>query len=706
MLRSSTYQDRPRLLLVVITLASTALALVAAVIAYGTVKPVAAAATHIFVDSPSPSVVHRPGYPFGALIERGELLGRVVTSPPHAEHVARLAGVPPGQLGTYARTTAAVPAMFREPASEERADQISVADRPYRLEVEARTSTPVLDLYARAPTVDQARRILSAAVADLEGWLRTTADKERVPTDQRVVLRQLGAPRGGPINGGLAPAVGVVTYLLVFASIFVLLRFLTRGLRPPRRERAPEPSGDAWPRTGRLTPWALAVFVAMVWLVPFDDIHLKVQMPIDLGFDRLVLPLVIATWVMAAIVGGAAAPRLRVTPIHLAVAAFVLCAFLSVIFNARELNESLELQMALKQLPLLISYVFLFIIASTSIRSNEVNAFLTYTLVLGVLCALGVLYEYRFKHNLFYDWSDKLLPGIFEVGKADSAAVDDIGRRVVRGPAIVPLETVAMLGMALGIPIARLTKSNDTRMRIVYSLCAALLIAAAFCTNRKSALLGPIAVVLTIAYFRRRELLKLSPLALAVVASLPVLAPGAVGMTATQFEPSRLGVATVSDRTADYDAIRPDVWAHFLFGKGWGSYDPVSYRILDSEILHRLVEMGVVGLLSFLGMVVAVVWTARITIASRDPVWSPPALVGTAAAMSFATMATLFDELAFPHDVYIFLYMAGLVAVVVGRRKVEVRVPGDGRHRLTLVRPEPPEGALESDAARPESVHV
>src|SRR3954453_18863077 len=104
-----------------------------------------------------------------------------------------------------------------------------------------------------------------------------------------------------------------------------------------------------------------------------------------------------------------------------------------------------------------------------------------------------------------------------------------------------------------------------------------------------------------------------------IVIVLPDLAPSAVGIPAKQFEPSRLGVSTVSDRSSDYDAVRPDVWSHLLLGKGWGRYGPVSYRTRASELLHRLVEMGVLGLLAYVGMMVAVVWTARRTINDRDP---------------------------------------------------------------------------------------
>jgi hypothetical protein len=129
--------------------------------------------------------------------------------------------------------------------------------------------------------------------------------------------------------------------------------------------------------------------------------------------------------------------------------------------------------------------------------------------------------------------------------------------------------------------------------------------------------------------------------------------------------PDRLDVPTVSDRASDYDAVRPDLWTHLVFGRGWGSYNHQTYRILDSEILHRTLEMGVLGLVAFLLMVLSVILSARKTIAARDPRWAPVALVGAATAAAFLALSALFDELSFPHATYIFLYTAGLVAVVI-----------------------------------------
>src|SRR5699024_97991 len=136
---------------------------------------------------------------------------------------------------------------------------------------------------------------------------------------------------------------------------------------------------------------------------------------------------------------------------------------------------------------------------------------------------------------------------------------------------------------------------------------------------------------------------------LVAVIAVSVLSPGAIGSTVSQFTRSdRMTVPTVSDRTSDYDAVRPDVWTHIAFGRGWGSYNHETYRILDSDILQRIIETGVLGLVFFVLMCLSVVLSARGTIALRDRDAAPIALIGAAAAMGYLVSATLYDLMSFP----------------------------------------------------------
>ena len=632
---------------------------------------IADSVTHIQVDLPAVGVVNRRAEPadMNGLIQRTDYVGRLIVTPPVLDEIARRAGVPEDQIGGLVRMTGDVPLALTEPDSERRASDIAESFKPYRLEVQSRPTTPIVDVFVQAPTLEAANRIADASVMAVDTWMRNLAGRQGLAQDSIPALRQLGQARGGVVNHKAPIVIGGLTFVTVFGLVAAALFGLIRLLVPdPRRSAAPREEPvltDNWPHTGRTFPWMLAVFVAVVYVTPFSAIQLNMSLPIDLKLDRLILPFVIIPWLLSMAAGGPSAPRLRVTRIHVAVGVFVALAFLSVTLDARYLNNTQELMLSLKQLPLLVTYVSLFLMAST-LRRAEVSSFLNLMLALAVICSLGMIIEYRFKTNLFYSWSDKLLPSFFTVsGILPGGAVDELGRRLVRGPAEVSLEAVTMLAVALPIALVGLLHTKRVRARLYYSFAAAILLAAMVATYRKSGLLAPVAIVLTLAYFRRRELLKLAPLGMIVFLMISVLSPGAMGSVVSQFTRSdRSQVSTVSDRASDYDAVRPDVFSHIAFGRGWGSYNHQSYRILDSEILHRVLEVGVLGLISFLMVMVSVVLATRKTIDLRHPRWSPPALVTAAAAIAFIVVAMLYDVLSFPHGTYAFLFLAGLACVV------------------------------------------
>jgi hypothetical protein len=423
---------------------------------------------------------------------------------------------------------------------------------------------------------------------------------------------------------------------------------------------------DLWPRTSRVLPWLVAAFIALLWLVPFNAVSLGESAPIDLYLDRLLLPPIVLIWLLAAVVGGTLAPRLTWTPIHTAVAGFVAVAFSSVVVNAADLNQALELSVSIKKLTLLSFYVVFFLIVASVVRPREVRAFMRYMLLLSILCAVGVIYEYHSHYNVFYEWSAQLLPGPFRVQVGDLAGVDEIGRRQTRGPAQLGLEAAAMMAMALPIALVEVLESRRLARRLLYGLAACLIVGAAISTYRKTAFMAPFVVFATLAYFRPRDMTKLAPFAVVAVFVVHALSPGALGAIADQLQGNRLAAAaTVNDRKSDYDAIRPDVLTHPLLGRGYGSYEAASYRILDTEVLHFLLEVGFVGLVAYLLTAASVILAARKTIRSRRANRAPPALMAAAAAAAFLAVSTLFDAMSFPHTPYIFLTFAGLAAVVV-----------------------------------------
>jgi hypothetical protein len=691
-----------------VVIASGLIALIAAVWSVSTVSllppklqgrelQTAGATTHVLIDLPRSKIANRHAtwnY-LDTLGTRATLLARLMTSPPALEHIGRRAGVPPDGIAAVAPVTANVEGVLTEPGSEQRARELQLSVDRYRLEAHSRSDRPIIDVYSQAPSMADAERLANAAIEGLRDYLRALAVEEGLDPSRQVRLHQLGRAQGDVVNAGMDLKIAGLTFLLVFGlsclASLVLARLLSARSRaaadsPPRSR----PSADAspgtsvtssaaasavasdgdWPRTTRVLPWTLAAFIAIVWLVPIDSIELLTSLPVDLKFDRLVMPFLLGTWILALVAGGRGGPRLRVTWIHVAVGAFVALAFLSVVLDAGPLNQALELDTSLKKLPLLTAYVSLFIVAASAVRPTEVWPFLRYTLVLAVIAAVGMLWEYRFEYNIFFDWSAKLLPvlpGVYEMAEIESGW-DLSGRRMVHGPAAHGLVAVSMLAMALPVALVGLIQARRWRGRIVYGLAACVLLVAILATQRKTALVAPASAFLVLAYFRRRELLRMAPLAVILLLALVIASPGTIAPTINQFKPDQLEAETVSDRASDYDAIRPDVWTQPVFGRGYGSYQPLGHRILDSEILVRTVEMGVLGLAAFLLLPASVVATARSTIGSRQPIWGPPALAGAAAAVVFLVVAFLFDTMSFPQVPYIFLSLAGLVAALVGRR--------------------------------------
>jgi hypothetical protein len=667
---------------------------------------------------------------FNRVNTRADLVAHLMATGPALEFIGRRAHIPPERIAAVAPVGIEIAGPFTEPGSEARARELVLARRRYRLEIQSRPGSPIVDIYAQAPTVGEAEGLAGASIAGARDYFRAVANRtgplSRARTglvaDTSVRLFPLGPARGAVLTGGAGLKVAALTFLLAFAVAYAALR----GLVALRRRRgrgagegpALEPSGGAaapvagatamaaapprvaalpwsapvpgpggalalrtvrpvpslsriatgdgnWPRTTRALPWMLAGFIAMLWLVPFDSLELKISTPIDLKLDRIVLPFIFGTWALSLAIGGRGAPRLRLTWIHAAVGGFVVAAFLSVILDAPALNQALELDVSLKKLPLLLSYLSMFLIMASVIRRDEVAAFLKYTLVLAVLCALGMVWEDQQLRNLFFDWSQNALGSAFEVA-SNSSGWDTEGRRLVHGPAAHPLVAASMLSLAVPLALLGVIHAPRLRGRVLYGLAGCVLMLGMLSTQRKTGLVAPVAGILTLAYFRRRELLRLAPVAVVLLIALVIVAPGTVAPVIDQFKPERLtGANTVSDRASDYDAIRPDFGTHVALGRGYGSYQPVGHRILDSELLVRIVEMGALGLAALFVLGASVVACARRTIQARHPAFAPSALAGAAAGVVFIVLAFLFDSLAYPQLPYIFLFFAALVAVIV-----------------------------------------
>jgi hypothetical protein len=432
---------------------------------------------------------------------------------------------------------------------------------------------------------------------------------------------------------------------------------------------------DDWPNTTRALPWLLAGFAVMLYLVPFDAIDLPVALPVDAKLDRFVLAGIAAIWIGGVAVGATRGTQRRAGLIDVAVLGFVIVAVLSVALNLGTVANIDLTELGVKRLALLLAYVTFFYMVVTIMRPSEVNAFAALIVGLACVTAIGTIWEYRTDSNIFYTVA-KMLPA---VDVADPLSDPDFGRQNVIGPTGHGLALTTLLALALPFAVTGLWRAPDVWRKLLFGCAAAILIAGAFATLRKSSLVVPGVALLVLLAQYPRGILRLIPLALAVVTVSQVAAPGAIARTKAQFTGGFASANTTQGRTDDYTAIMPDVLSYPALGRGYGTYDPDSFRILDNDYLGLLVEVGVVGVLAYVAMWLIAAGVAYRASRHAPPELQPAALAVVAGCVAFGVSTALYDVLSYPHATYLFFLLAGMAAVL--RSPAAVAAPA-GRRRL------------------------
>lgn len=421
---------------------------------------------------------------------------------------------------------------------------------------------------------------------------------------------------------------------------------------------------DAWPHTSRWLPWLIAGFLALAWLLPIDSITPRGFSLFDLKLDRVLLAAMGLVWVASVCAGGASAPRLRgLGAVGATVGAVALVAMFSILADMHVLLYAQDSELGLKKLLLLGSYVAFFLIVATSLRAVEAERFVTLFVWLGAIAAVGIVYDRTFGVNPFFWLAEHLLPGQgFAIRPIDTSPGDP---HPVTGPSRHGLGAATMLAMVVPFALVRAVQQQGRRRTFAIVLFV-IVMTGVWATNRKTGLFASAGAILTLVLFRPRAMLVgVLPLLGLGLFMLALVKPQGVSYQLERLAPGALAKGASSQgRSADYPAISPDVRAHPLLGRGWGTYAHDKYRILDNNYLLLLIEVGILGLAAFVAMV-ASVWVTAARLVGREGrrPRDGPALAAAAGASAFAIAMALFDALSYAQVPYFFFFLAALVAI-------------------------------------------
>jgi GT2 family glycosyltransferase len=428
---------------------------------------------------------------------------------------------------------------------------------------------------------------------------------------------------------------------------------------------------DVWPHTTRPLPWLLAGFVTMLFLVPINGVELDIPSPVDPHLDRYVLACVIAIWILVTWLRRTPTVQVERPGLFLwAGVAFTAIALLGVVMNMTDIAGHDLLGLAQNRLALLLSFVIFAWFTVAAMRPAELSNFSLLLVVLATITAVGVIWERRTGFNMFYDLIGRIFDPIARVAEAPTEINPDPtkeARKVIVGPTDHGLAVATMMIMALPFAVVRFTQTRGNG-RWLYAIAVALIMAAALSTERKTAVLTPIAALVVIAAYRPRVALRMLPLALLMVVFIHAAAPGALGTI------SELSGTFTSDSSAgrsdDYSASFPDIFAHPLLGSGYGTRDIEdinNVRILDNEYLGQLLTVGLIGMSAFIVLIISAMVVPHRTIRTGDPARAGPALAASAASVVFLVAAFLFDIMSFSQAPYVFFFVGGMATVAASR---------------------------------------
>jgi len=427
---------------------------------------------------------------------------------------------------------------------------------------------------------------------------------------------------------------------------------------------------DAFPHTRRPLPWIVAAFLVMLFIVPVDATTVNIHLPVDSQIHRCAVVIVILLW---CVLGGDQKTIWRSNRSKVfvaAVAIYLAVEFGGVIAASPRIIRLDEWSLVQKQAALSATFFLIGWFVLSALRPNDLRGLSTLILALGTILAVGMLIESHTGYNVFYSVSRTVLKPVATVGPTPTqlnGALTYDGRPVIVGSTMHGLAAVSVLASVMGFALIRMFEARSRRTWVLYGLAFALMAAAAVSTQKKTSVVVLLAVILFVGAHRPRKLLRLLPLGVVLVGAIHALAPGSIG---TVLNPSLwFNSNSSAHRSNDIPTIWPDIITHPILGLGSGSANPDQpdqYRILDDAMLAILWEMGVVGLLAFIAMILAPIVDARKARRSRDPDLAQTAIAASAGCVAFFVVSFLFDSLSFSEAPYLFFILAGFCVVASG----------------------------------------
>ncbi len=373
-------------------------------------------------------------------------------------------------------------------------------------------------------------------------------------------------------------------------------------------------------------------------------------------------------------------------PVRIAMLAFCGCVLVSYIEASLSPLPQLDMNGADRSLLRVASFAGVLLVANDGIPNVS-----RFVVMLRRLVLIATLYACL---GLAQFFTRRTLVGAFQIPGLTTGDDYELGTRVdfarAQATATHALEYSSVLAIAVPVAISLAMYDTQRQHRHLRWVSVAVLCLAAVLSVSRSSLVGlALGILVLMPSWRPATRRRAVALGVAGCVAIYVLIPGMVGTIRGMFAGASED-SSIASRTAGFAIVERLFALHPVVGRGLGTFLP-SYRILDNQYLDLLVEVGILGLSAYLGLLVCAVATARWRGASdSDSLMSALRSSLCAAVLAGGVLMAFFDSFSFQQASGLLVMMAGFCGAYARLKgRLPTRAPGHrpadpGSNRTTM----------------------
>jgi hypothetical protein len=333
-------------------------------------------------------------------------------------------------------------------------------------------------------------------------------------------------------------------------------------------------------------------------------------------------------------------------PVRAIASAFLLAVLVSYVASNLRMTSSAEIRAADRGMIAMACWIGIMLVSCDAVQSMDRLEVLLRRLAVGggLLGLLGLVQFYT---------GFNPLAAIKPPGLQVNAAFDGLSTRSsfvrVKATASHPIE--AGVALAAILPFAfhhAMQSTTPLRRRLRWLGVSMLLVALPMTLSRSGLLAAAVATIVVFTGWPARAQLRALAVTPVFLAAMQVAVPGLLGTVRSIFSNISSDPSTTG-RTSDYATVGHYVGEAPLFGRGFHTFLPNVYRILDNQYLGSVIETGWAGLATLILLFLvplgcAVVAMRRLSDPSHRSLARALAASVFAVSISYAT----FDALSFP----------------------------------------------------------